>query len=189
MQIYVAVYGTLKRGFGNNYLLRNAKYKGFGITSEVGLLYDVGFPYFVPEEYVQDEKLLDVVKPVQVEIYEVDKITLNSLDFLEGYPNHYDRKLINIRKFTIDADNIDVEIFEEYEEITAWIYYIKFIPKYAELLNTNPEYITKLNINRCLDECCNEIEKDKIEYVYWGEDSILNFAERYGNLNKALVKD
>jgi len=170
-QIFVGVYGTLKEGFGNHYLLENSKFIGYGITLIKGLLYDVGFPYFIPEKYIKDEILKKLVLPIQVEIYEVDKRTVNRLDRLEGYPDHYDRKQFSIlvlKKVNIKKDNKVLVIKDRI--IKSWVYYIKHIPHYAELLNKNKNYVTKIDF--CEDKEC--IKYKKIKYVYWGFDNFFN---------------
>ncbi|WP_456419752.1 gamma-glutamylcyclotransferase family protein [Thermovibrio sp.] len=88
MRELVFVYGTLKRGFWNNALLKRARFIGKGITLEKFKLYTVGFPYAVPDE----EGL-----PLKGEVYEVDEKTLLELDNLEGYPIHYKRKRVKVK--------------------------------------------------------------------------------------------
>ncbi|WP_457679273.1 gamma-glutamylcyclotransferase family protein [Thermovibrio sp.] len=87
MKRLVFVYGTLKRGFWNNALLKRAKLVGEGKTKERFKLYTVGFPYAVPDK----EGL-----PLMGEVYEVDEKTLKELDNLEGYPEHYKRKEVEV---------------------------------------------------------------------------------------------
>ena len=110
---YVAVYGTLKRGFWNHYLLKSCKFLGSGITETNYELYDVGFPYAVPAENGY---------PLEVEVYELDNPKrLQALDLLEGYPYHYLRKLEYI-------------LIPEKGKFRAWIYYTKK-PKGKKYLN------------------------------------------------------
>jgi gamma-glutamylcyclotransferase (GGCT)/AIG2-like uncharacterized protein YtfP len=84
----VFVYGTLKRGFWNNYLLEGSELLGEGTTLERFSLYTVGFPYAVPD---------GGGLPLRGEVYRVDEETLKRLDALEGYPNHYKRKLTEVK--------------------------------------------------------------------------------------------
>ena len=88
MKRLVFVYGTLKRGFWNNYLLKEAEFLGEGTTLEKFKLYTVGFPYALSD----GEGL-----PLRGEVYEVEEETLKRLDALEGYPNHYKRKLTEVK--------------------------------------------------------------------------------------------
>ncbi|WP_041440137.1 gamma-glutamylcyclotransferase [Thermovibrio ammonificans] len=96
-KVKLFVYGSLKRGYWNNRLLRKCRYLGTGVTKEPFKLYSVGFPYAVP-----DSRGL----PVKGEVYEVDLKTLKDLDNLEGCPNHYKRKLVEVElasKQTVEA--------------------------------------------------------------------------------------
>ena len=81
----VFVYGTLKKGFGNNGLLRDAEFIGESLVDNM-TLYDMGFPVAVDRD---GEKIKG----------EVFRITdeLQSLDYLEGYPDFYDRKLVDTK--------------------------------------------------------------------------------------------
>lgn len=85
----VFVYGTLKRGFPNSYLLRNSTYIGKATTVDKFCMYDLGaFPAVAcsPE-----------ISKIEGEVYNIDKATLVNLDMLEGYPNLYTRTLINVK--------------------------------------------------------------------------------------------
>jgi gamma-glutamylaminecyclotransferase len=98
----VAVYGTLKRGFWNHDFLKGCRFLDIGITKGRYKLFDVGYPYAVP-----DKNGL----PLLVEVYELPSPkVLSRLDFLEGYPNHYKRKIETIH--TESGDNV-----------RAWLYY------------------------------------------------------------------
>lgn len=101
LKAFVFVYGTLKRGFWNNALLKRARFIGEGITLERFRLYTVGFPYAVPDP----EGL-----PLRGEVYQVDGKTLIELDNLEGYPIHYLRKTVRVR-------------LTDGREVEAYIYY------------------------------------------------------------------
>lgn len=82
----VIVYGTLRRGHGNNVLLSAAQYletkelKGYK-------LYDSGFPVAHPDEN----------SSVIVEVYDLgdNKAILDRLDRLEGEGYMYDRKKVD----------------------------------------------------------------------------------------------
>lgn len=70
-----AVYGTLRKGYGNHRLLKNSKYLGTEKTTPNYEMYNVGwFPALVPGN-----------ESVVIEVYEVDDPhTMASLDRLEG---------------------------------------------------------------------------------------------------------
>ena len=94
----VAVYGSLKKGFGNNQLLGDSELKGVDKTLPEWTMYSMGgFPCITEEPGTS----------IHIEVYEVDEQVFRRLDMLEGYPSFYNRK----------------EIETQYG--TAWIYYIK----------------------------------------------------------------
>jgi gamma-glutamylcyclotransferase (GGCT)/AIG2-like uncharacterized protein YtfP len=78
----VAVYGTLKKGFGNHGYLRGQKFLGKAVSRDRFILGHGGYPAVVPSS--RGAKIV-------VEIYDVSPSTLLNLDSLEGYPVHYDR--------------------------------------------------------------------------------------------------
>ena len=94
----VAVYGSLKKGFGNHSLLLGSQYLGTTDTYPEWNMYSLGgFPAIT----------YDGDTPICVEVYKVDDETMNDLDMLEGYPNFYNRRVIDTK----------------YGK--AWIYYIQ----------------------------------------------------------------
>jgi gamma-glutamylaminecyclotransferase len=99
----VAVYGTLKEGHGNHGLLRDSYYIGEGFTSEPYPLIVDGLPYLI------DRK--GKGKCVHVEVYRVDDATLAQLDRLEGHPDWYQRKQIQVQLYAGGT-------------VTVWIYMI-----------------------------------------------------------------
>lgn len=99
---YVAVYGTLRKGFHNNRLLEGARLIDTGVSEFWGTMFSAGgFP------------ILSCVEPtskIVVEIWEIlDDDMFYHLDCLEGYPGWYDR---DIKTFSING-----------EPIQAWIYH------------------------------------------------------------------
>lgn len=79
----VFVYGTLKKGYGNNVLLRNAKFIEDRVIQGYELLY-AGFPVAVPNE----------TSSILGEVYEIsddDDFTLSRLDRLESEGSMYNR--------------------------------------------------------------------------------------------------
>lgn len=85
----IAVYGTLKKGYSNNYsYLRNAKHIGQGKTKDKYPLVVKGLPYLVE----QKGKGHNVV----VDVYKVSDVQLERIDALEGHPNWYERKQVPI---------------------------------------------------------------------------------------------
>lgn len=89
MSELLAVYGTLKNGYGNNVLLKNSEFVGEGQTVNKYSMKNFGVPmvYYSPE-----------VAPVKIELYKVDEKTLTGpLDRLEGHPTFYCRSKIPVK--------------------------------------------------------------------------------------------
>lgn len=84
----VAVYGSLKQGFGNDYHLEDSKFVGDD-TLDGFEMYSLGaFPAVMYGE-----------GSIDVEVYDIDDATLNVLDKIEGYFgssafNMYDREKV-----------------------------------------------------------------------------------------------
>lgn len=79
----VAVYGTLKSGYGNHVLLSRSIHLGDDLLRDISVT--SGFPFAVKREGGQ----------IFVEVYQVDNRTLARLDALEGHPNFYRRELVS----------------------------------------------------------------------------------------------
>ena len=90
MKHYVAVYGSLRKGMGNHPLLerndaefvKDIEVSGYTMVS-LG-----GFPALVPTG-------VHAPAPIKAEVYCVDDRGFAALDMLEGYPNFYDRCLLD----------------------------------------------------------------------------------------------
>lgn len=99
----VFVYGTLKKGFCNHYLLK--RYKGKpAIAPELDLHYG-----FLPMA-IRGNGI------VKGELYVIDIKTLEKLDCLEGHPRFYER--------------IELPIIADDTEVIAWIYLCKQAKRY-----------------------------------------------------------
>lgn len=98
-----AVYGSLKKNYGNHSILSDSEFLGTGETKEE---YDMlSFGYY-PGVINGDNK-------VQVEVYKVTDVkTLLSLDHLEGHPSFYEREKVSIK---LDSG----------EDVVAWMYSIR----------------------------------------------------------------
>lgn len=84
----VAVYGSLRKGLYNHFLIKDSKYIGEFDTEPIYDMYSLtSYPGLVTDGNTS----------IKMEVYEVDKITLNRLNTLEGYRgdnnagNHYNR--------------------------------------------------------------------------------------------------
>lgn len=99
----VAVYGTLKQGYGNHGLIKSAKFVGKGKTKSKYPLRVSGLPYMYDTKGVGHN--------VDVEVYDCDHWEMIDLDRLEGHPNFYERKVTQI-------------VLDSGEVVDAWVYFI-----------------------------------------------------------------
>lgn len=111
----VAVYGTLKQGFGNHRLLKDATFIGEGKTKDKYRLCVSGLPYMIKGEH-------SAGKNAVVELYDCNPLEMYNLDILEGHPRFYKR------------EKIDVLVNEKV--YNAWVY---FVPNNSHY--NNGEYV------------------------------------------------
>ena len=98
----VFVYGTLKSGFGNHYLLKGCAFIGHAATVPTYKMIENGFPVVMPDPDG---------KPLAGEIYTVDDETLAQLDQLEREGSSYDRKLINVTLSLASGERLPTKAF------------------------------------------------------------------------------
>ena len=103
--IKIAVYGTLRRGFGNyQYLLADQRFMGQEtVELPMRMVSLGGFPGLIASEEETE---------VVIEVFEIDEEAFRSVDGLEGYPRFYNRK------------EIDTSFGK------AWIYYLEDADNY-----------------------------------------------------------
>lgn len=82
-KINVLVYGTLKKGFPNHHLLRDAEYVSPAEIKRFKM-HDLG-PY--PAVRFTGDSMDRVIG----ELYRVTSVELEQLDYLEGHPEYYTR--------------------------------------------------------------------------------------------------
>lgn len=91
MKIYVFVYGSLKIGYVNNYVLADSKFISNGKTCDKFQMYPViggAYPFLI-----KSEKVSNIIG----EVFEVNsQMVLDNLDTLEGYPEYYLKEFIDI---------------------------------------------------------------------------------------------
>lgn len=98
------VYGTLKQGYGNNRLLSDAEFLGKDVVQVPYYLVDLGpFPAAIPSDQVHE---------IIGEVYQINDEIMERTDWLEGYPEHYNRS----------------EIPTSFGD--AWIYHYHQLPRY-----------------------------------------------------------
>lgn len=102
------VYGTLKRGYGNNRLLTNSEFVGEAVTTEKHALYRNGIPYLKTQERVSK---------VYGEVYRVKEgPELNRIDSLEGHPNWYRRTPIEVE---VNDQTLQVETYAYLPDVSG----------------------------------------------------------------------
>jgi gamma-glutamylaminecyclotransferase len=95
------VYGTLRQGNGNNYLIKGSRKEEDGVIHGFDMYTHGGFPM-----------IKDGVGSIKVESYIVDTPTLYRVDSLEGHPSFYRRRLVednNGRKGSIYVYQYDTD--------------------------------------------------------------------------------
>jgi gamma-glutamylaminecyclotransferase len=97
----VLVYGTLRKGQRNHYLLKSSKFLGMAKTKRRYALYGNWLPFLSRAASVSQ---------VTGEVYSVDDATLLNLDRLEGHPDTYKREQAAV-------------VLEDGTEFSAWIYF------------------------------------------------------------------
>lgn len=98
MNRLVAVYGSLREGFGNHVILGDSEMKSREVLDGMFTMLDLGaYPAVV----------LEGDTPITIEVYEVNELTFERLDMLEGYPSFYNRRLF------------------ETTQGMAWMYYLE----------------------------------------------------------------
>lgn len=108
----VAVYGTLRQHCGNDGLLRGSPMEG---------IYEVRHHQMYTENYGFPYVHYSPTSSIVVEVYEVDDDTMLNLDALEGYPVHYQRKMIPYYDNSNGTSAVG----------TAWMYYVTTAPSKA----------------------------------------------------------
>lgn len=84
MKHLVFVYGSLKRGFGNHFVLGDSTYKGTLVTRDNFTMYSFdAFPAIKKDTHGL---------PILGELFEVSDKILKDLDTLEGHPTFYKRQ-------------------------------------------------------------------------------------------------
>jgi len=84
----VAVYGTLKRGYGNHVAIshNDGQHLIDTVTAEPYLMLDGGFPMVVRDSHSHPE-----AAQIRVQVYNVNETAKEWMDRIEGHPNFYER--------------------------------------------------------------------------------------------------
>jgi gamma-glutamylaminecyclotransferase len=109
----IFTYGTLKRGFGNHEVMIHNKFLGEATSKYKYPMVNIEgtFPYLINEK--------GYGKHIKGEVFEIDDITEQILDLLEGYPNLYTKEVI--------------EVLINDKEVEAMAYFVKEKINYTDL--------------------------------------------------------
>lgn len=121
---YIFTYGTLKRGFTNNFILDGTTFISTGITEKKYQIYpctNFAFPFLIKSEQKQC---------IKGEVFEVtSNEILKKLDILEGYPDLYLKEFIQVKlndNQTVRAltyfknEDTNTDIIEKTFPISEW---------------------------------------------------------------------
>jgi len=123
----MAVYGTLRKGFGNyeNYIKPainsgKAKFIGKGKTEKKYTMHCAGIPFVI-----ENEQTVNIV----VEVYEInDYKVIDDIDKLEGHPDWYERREVPI-------------ILDNGKKIKAWMYFYTSYESMSERMRKLDSYL------------------------------------------------
>lgn len=108
----IAVYGTLRKRYGNHRLIEGSKFIGAGLTDEKHTLFASGIPFVQKGGGTHQ---------VRVEVYEVEESDVPRVDSLEGHPEWYRREETPI---TLDDGT----------KLDAWLYFMPGVEKNSSRL-------------------------------------------------------
>lgn len=127
---YIAVYGTLKFNHSNYYhYLYDSPYVGSGHTTDKYPLVIDGLPYLVDRQGIGYN--------VSVDVFRVDDDTLAKIDTLEGHPDWYCRKQIDILVGRIKPKVVKCWIYFNPTQIDSQT---KFHREYSERISLGRSY-------------------------------------------------
>ena len=126
------VYGTLKKGYGNARIfeMNGAEYLGPAVTEEDYLLLHSGCPMVYHKVDLEEqgvELVDDLLRKVRGDLWVIpNEVCLKQLDRLEGHPNFYTRRTIEVKY------NDEIKL--------AWCYEVKRLWYWEQQLgNVNSE--------------------------------------------------
>jgi len=100
----VFVYGTLKQGHGNHFLLNDSEFIGNVVTEDNYLMLEQGLPFLIKDS------VHECSTQAHGELYSVTDEKLSELDDFEGHPWFYKRELVWVSM----ADSV----------YHAWVYFL-----------------------------------------------------------------
>jgi len=105
-KIPIFVYGTLKTGCGNDFLLNKSTFIGKAVTVKPLCIYSNGIPtVMIPTQDIEELAL-----PIIGEAYMISFKTSIILDTLEGYPVNYDRTKVEVEIIDEESENVYMKL-------------------------------------------------------------------------------
>ena len=106
MSLKIAVYGSLRKGMGNNRVIHGATLLSTEVVALPFEMIDLGsYPGLIRSKDVNN---------IVIEVYEVDAPTYKRVEHLEGYPSFYSRDLIETSVGAADIYFLDKDNGREY---------------------------------------------------------------------------
>jgi gamma-glutamylaminecyclotransferase len=131
------VYGTLRRGQANHFLLATARFVGAGRTATRHAMFVEGHPYLAEHPPVHH---------VRGEVYAVDAATLAELDLLERHPDWYERRPVDVVLDAADAAAREArrpgDVFHDAPPVVRCVTYFNDRPQGA--LSTSGDFLKDL---------------------------------------------
>lgn len=121
-EVYLFVYGSLKKGFENDHILEKAKYISKATTVRKFAMYEANggeYPYLLKEKPLFN---------IEGELYKIArKDLLNKIDVFEGSPDYYTRESIEIKSRSFNTNKkaftyfyINKKDCKKKQPITKW---------------------------------------------------------------------
>lgn len=121
-EVYLFVYGSLKKGFQNEHILDKAKYISKAVTVRKFSMYEAKggeYPYLLKNKPLY---------PIKGELYKIArKDLLKKIDLFEGSPDYYTRESIEIKSRSFDTNKraftyfyINKKDHKKKQPITEW---------------------------------------------------------------------
>lgn len=121
-EVYLFVYGSLKRGFENEHMLDRAKYISKATTVRKFAMYTSKggeYPYLLKDKPLNN---------IEGEIYKIArKDLLKKIDIFEGSPDYYTRESIEVKSRSFDTNKraftyfyVNKKDYKKKQPITKW---------------------------------------------------------------------
>jgi len=121
-EVYLFVYGSLKKGFENDHILEKAKYISKAITVRKFAMYEANggeYPYLLKEKALYN---------IEGELYKIArKDLLTKIDIFEGSPDYYTRESIEVKSRSFKTNKkaftyfyINKKDHKKKQPITKW---------------------------------------------------------------------